>query len=120
MSIQSDVNELQLIKNELKDLGVRARALRLRAKAIEHRIVEYLASKDQPGIKYKGIAIVVEKKPKRVAKKKQDQDDDALAVLRNTGLDSSQAEKILREILEARRGASEDMSKLKFKPLKEK
>lgn len=120
MSIQSDVNELQLLKDELKELGSRARALRLRAKIVEKRIMDYLASKDQPGIKYKGVAIIVENKPKRVAKKKQEQDDDALAVLRNSGLGSAQAEQLLKEILDARRGLPEEKAKLTIKALKDK
>jgi hypothetical protein len=119
MSIQRNVTELQLIKNELKEMGARAKALRLRAKTIEDQIAIYLKSKDQQGVKYKGVAIIIEHKPKRLTKKKQDQDDDALAVLRKQGMDAVQAEQLLKDVLEARRGLTSETAQIKFKTLKE-
>ena len=120
MSIQSLVTELQFIKNEIKELTARARPLRKRAKDIECQIAEYLESKDQQGVKYKGMAIVIERKPKRMAKKKQDQEDDAMAILRDRGMDAEDAEKLLKDLLEARRGDPEEKAQIKFKALKEK
>lgn len=120
MSIQNLVTELQLLKKEIKELTVRARPLRKRAKDIEVQISEYLESKDQQGVKYKGMAIIVERKPQRAAKKKQDQEDDSMAILRERGMDAADAERLLKDLLEARRGAPEEKSKIKFQVLKEK
>ena len=57
MSIQGKVNELNSIKNELKSLRQRGKSLRQRGKIIEQEIDDYLDSKDQPGLKYKGTAM---------------------------------------------------------------
>ena len=69
MSIQGKVNELNSIQNELTVLRKRSSALRQRAKQIEQEIKDYLDAKDQPGLKYKGMAIIRETKPKHKTKK---------------------------------------------------
>lgn len=118
MSIQGKVNELNSIKNELKDLRMRGATLRKRAKQIEQEIDEYLDMKDQPGLKYKGTAIIREKATKRRVKKKDEQRSDAIYVLEKHGIDNP--ENVFDELMEARRGSPKEHSKLKFKKIKKK
>ena len=60
MSIQAKVNELKSIQNELSILRKRSSTLRQKSKQIEQEIEDYLDAKDQPGLKYKGMAIIRE------------------------------------------------------------
>jgi len=118
MSIQGRLNELNSIKNELKSLRARSSQLRNRAKNIEDEINQYLDSKDQPGLKYKGVAIMRENKTKRKYKRPKDKDTDALGVLENHGV--SNAQDVLKELMEARKGSPAEYRKLKFKSYKSK
>lgn len=118
MSIQGKVNELNSIQNELTALRKRSSNLRQRAKQIEQEIKDYLDAKDQPGLKYKGMAIIRETKPKHKTKKKSDQKADAMYVLEQNGIDDP--ERVLEEILTARKGSPTQYTKLKFKKYKNK
>lgn len=118
MSIQGKVNELNSIKNELKSLRQRAADLRKRAKTIEDEIDEYLDAKDQPGLKYKGTAIIRETATKRRVKKKEDARLDAIGVLERKGVESPG--KVYDEMMDARRGSPTEQRKLKFKKIKQK
>lgn len=115
MSIQGQVNELKSIQNELTDMRKRGSALRKRVKQLETEIDAYLDAKDQPGLKYKGMAIIRETKPKHKPKKKVDQKADAIYVLEQHGVDDP--EKVLEEVMEARRGSPTEHRKLKFKKI---
>ena len=118
MSIQGRVNELKSIQNALSSLRKQGSVLRKRAKQIEADIDEYLDAKDQPGLKYKGMAIIRETKPKRKTKKKADQKADAIQVLEQHGVNNP--EKVFEEVMEARRGIQTEQRKLKFKKYKKK
>jgi hypothetical protein len=118
MSIQGKVNELNSIKSELKSLRQRGTELRKRAKEIENDIDDYLDSKDQPGLKYKGTAIIRETAITRRIKKKADARSDAIYVLEQRGVESP--EKVFDEMMDARRGSPTEKRKLKFKQIKNK
>ena len=118
MSIQSQINELNAIKNELKHIRIRSAALRTRAKKMEDDIEEYLSSKDQPGLKYKGTAIIREVTTKHKNKKKIHQTADCIQVLEKYGIHSP--EKVLDELTNAKKGSPTEHKKLKFKKYKKK
>lgn len=118
MSIQGKVNELHSIQRELKTLRTRGADLRKRSKEIEQEIDDYLVAKDQPGLKYKGMAIIREDKTVRRAKKKIDARNDSIDVLEKYGVHG--AEQVLEELLEARRGSPTIRNKLKIKKFKDK
>ena len=118
MSIQGKVNELNSIKNELKSLRQRGKSLRQRGKIMEQEIDDYLDSKDQPGLKYKGTAIIRETATKRPIKKKADARADAIDILERRGVESP--EKVFDELMEARLGSPTEQRKLKFKKIKNK
>lgn len=116
MTIQSKVNELNSIKNELKIIGKRGKLLRKRLKVLETEITDYLEAKDQPGMKYKGIAIIKEVVTKRPAKKKKDAKSDIISILNKNGINN--AEKVYNDLLDAKKGEPEETLKLKIKKYK--
>ena len=118
MSIQGQVNEFRSIQNELAIMRKRGTVLRKRAKQLENEISDYLESKDQPGLKYKGMAIIRESKTKRLPKKKADKNTDSIYILEKCGIKNP--EKILEEIIEARKGIPTEQTKLTFKKYKKK
>lgn len=102
MSIKADVAELETIRMELKLVAEKRKKLKQRELAIQTRIAEYLKSKDQPGVKHQGTAIILEEKEKHSHKKAKERDADAIQVLEKHGIQD--AEKVLKEIMEARKG----------------
>lgn len=113
MSIKADVQELAQIRLEIKSLNERKKKLREREKIIENKISDYLRLKDQPGVKDRGTAVIMEEKEVRAPKKARDRDADALFILEKYGV--TQTEKALEELLEARRGQIVNTQKLKIK-----
>ena len=60
MSIKSYVDELEEIQHEIKRNNIKIVQLRQRIKELEANIKTYLNEKGQPGLKYKGKAIIIE------------------------------------------------------------
>lgn len=117
-SIKTDVQELESIRAEIKSLNLRRKNLREKEKSVEARIREFLESRDQPGVKHNGTAIILEQKEKRTSKKPKERDSDAMSVLEKYGVRDS--EKVLREIMEARKGDPVTSAKLKVQKYKGK
>jgi predicted RNase H-like nuclease (RuvC/YqgF family) len=118
MSIQTQVNELNSIKNELKSMRITSTTLKKRAKQLEKEIEEYLEEKDQPGLKYKGTAIIREVATKHKIKKKVEQKNDCIQILENYGIHNP--EKVLEELNKAKKGSPTEQTKLTFKKYKKK
>ena len=117
-AIQNYINELKNLNIELKRLNKASHVVRQRAKQVESDIINYLREKEQPGVKYQDMAIVVENKTKRINKSKKDIEEDSLRVLEDYGI--SNAKEVLDEILRARKGEEIENQKLKIKNIKKK
>jgi DNA polymerase sigma len=117
-SISQYVNELRNINAEIKRLSKEASVLRKRAKIVEENIINYLNEKEQPGVKFKDTAIVVETKPKWSYKGKKDKDEDSIRILEENGV--SNPKDVLSEIFRARKGNELESKKLKITKLKTK
>lgn len=116
MSIQAKVTELNSVNTELKSLRERTKVLRAQAKRIENEIDEYLVSKDQPGLKYKGTAIIRQVETKHKNKKKSEQKQDSIQILERLGIQNP--EKVLEDLSNAKKGSPVEKKKLKFKKYK--
>jgi len=116
MSIQGEVNELESIKVELSNLNKRAKQLRLRKKALEASIAEYIKSRNLPGVRHHGKAIVLESKSSRLGKSNKKRDQDALSILEQYGVQNPQ--NVLKQIMEARKGDLTTVEKIKMNNLK--
>jgi hypothetical protein len=113
MSIREEIKELEAIKYRLKQINKEANDLRKRSKVIEQSIAEFLNARNLPGVKDdSGIAIVVEEKILRAHKRNKDRDNDALQILEKYGVHSP--EKVLKEVLDARKGEEKRGHKIKL------
>jgi hypothetical protein len=115
-SITASVSELNNIHSELKRLRIQTRTLNSRKKIIEKEIADFLESRDQPGIKYQGIAIIAEEKEKHKMKGKKQREEDVKNYLRGLGVDD-EAE-AYKGLLHSMRGSPEHAVKLKIQRLK--
>lgn len=109
-SIQTDVSDLQSLNTEIKNHLLKLRELRIKLSNTQKRIQEYLDIKNLPGVKYKGYVVIRNNKPARQKKKKQEQLDHSINVLKKYQIQDP--ENVLREILEARKGNLEPNKKL--------
>ena len=117
MSIQGDVNELKGLEHEIKSLAKRLKMLRQRKRSVEANIAAYLHAKETPGVKHQGTAIIVEEKTKRASKSNKQRDRDAIYVLESHGI--RHPERVLRELMEARKGEEIPADKIKMKKYKD-
>lgn len=115
-TISGSVKELEDINKELASLRGKMKILRERKEKLEGEICQYLDEKDQPGLKYKNIAIVMEEKEKRLRKKKQDKLNDGISYLRDNGI--SNPEKVLENLLDKMKGDVEEKKVLKIREIK--
>ena len=118
MSLKTFLEELDGIKMELKAITVRRKKLNTRKIQIEDFVKDFLREKDQPGVKHNGIAYRLNDKPKRQTKKKQEQYTQSIDVLKKYGVQDS--DKLLEELIEARRGYLIPSDNLEIKPIKKK
>jgi len=116
MSIQADLTELNGIERELKSLRMKTKSLNLRKKEVTARITAYIRSKDLPGVKHQGTAVLLEEKTKRMRKPVKQQDQDVIMILKNYGVNNP--EMAFQEIMDARKGEEIPVDKLKVKKYK--
>ena len=116
MSIKGTVLELENLQAEIKRNNLRNRELRKRSKVLHDEITDYLKNQGQDGMKYNGRAIVVERKERRPARKKDEKRYEAISVLEAAGVDDP--DKIYDQILDAHKGDPVEQYKLKFTKLK--
>lgn len=110
MSIQGDIQELNRLDAEIKRLNKTAQFLRTQKKKVEQRIVQFLDTKDQPGVKYHGMAILTRDQVKHTYKSLKSKDSDILAVLRQYNIDNP--ESALADIKTALKGNETTVKKL--------
>ena len=118
MSITHHVNELQNLNIEIKRLVTETSKFRKRSKELEKIIEDFLNEKEQPGVKFGDVAIVIEKKPKFSTKSKKDKLEDSLKVLSEYGIDDPN--EALDRLERAKKGDEFEHSKIRVKKLKSK
>ena len=109
--IKGNLVELHHIEQEIRRLSKELKTFRTRKKGLEDSILTFIKDTNQPGIKYKGIAIVPKTKNTRKYKKKADKEKDGTYILEKYGIQNS--DKILKELVEAMKGEEESVEKLK-------
>jgi hypothetical protein len=115
MSIKSCVDELEEIQNEIKRNNIKNSKLRQRTKELELNIKNYLDEKGQPGLKYKGKAIMIEEKEVRPAKKRKDREQAMISLFEELGV-SDPREAFLR-LQDVQKGEKTEKTVIKFKKL---
>jgi len=113
--IQNYVEELNSIKTEIVRNNTRNKILKKRATELEGHILTYLREKEQEGVKYKGKAILVERKEKFKQNKKL-KEELGVNFLREIGV--RDAENAYKRLLEFQRGEAIEKETLRIKNLK--
>lgn len=108
------VTELKELTVDIKRRSTEIAKLRKRKEELEKKITDFLIEKDQPGVKYRDVAVILEKnKYKRIPKKKAQKEEDAVNVLKHYGIGN--AEKILSELIETMKGDEVPKTGLRLK-----
>ena len=108
------VTELKELAVDIKRRSAELSKLRKRKEEIEKKITDFLIEKDQPGVKYRDVAVILEKnKYKRIPKKKAQKEEDAVNVLKHYGIGN--AEKILAEVIDTMKGDEVPKTGLRLK-----
>lgn len=115
MSIKNYVDELEQIQAEIKRNNTRNKILRNRIKDLETNIADYLSQKGQHGVKYKGRAIIVENKERRIMKSKKQKEIDTISLFEELGIDNPQD--AYSRLQETQRGDPIEQQKIKFKKI---
>ena len=115
-SIVSYISELQSINQAIAENNKKNASLRKRVKQLEKEIADYLEAKDQPGVKFQNVAIVVEKKPKWTTKNKKEKEKDSLRILEDYGVTESRS--ALEDLMRVRKGEEFEDKKIKIKKIK--
>lgn len=106
---------MEEIKQEIKNNNIKNKALRERIRELEGNIQNYLNSKNQPGLKYKGKAIILETGEKHLKKKKKDKEMDSIAYLESLGIQDPK--NAYQKVLELQRGNSIQHQTLKIQKI---
>ena len=115
MSLKSSLQELDRIDIEIKRLNDNLKQLRKQKKNVEQNIIGFLNAKNQPGVKYKNNAIIVEKKEKRIRKKKNQKQEEIMNILVSYGVHNPN--EAFNKIVEANSGNVEITDKLKIQKI---
>lgn len=108
------VTELKSLTDDIKLRCNELKKLRKRKDELDKKIEDFLIEKDQPGVKYRDVAVVIEKNHyKRVPKKKTQKEEDCVNILKHYGI--SNAEKICNEVFESLKGDEVPKNSIKIK-----
>jgi hypothetical protein len=102
MSIQKDLDELNMINLEIRRLQDSLRTFRRQKELVETRVIQFLKEQETHGVRYNDQAVLLETKPIRNKKKKSEKLNDISLVLRKYGIQKN--ESLLNELIEAQRG----------------
>lgn len=113
-AIVRDISQLKEIDIQLKRYRKEIKQLRDAKEQCEKRILEYLDTNDQPGVKYDGITIIAENRRRRKYEKKQNKIERGMEVLTRKGISVSNSQDTLNELLEAMRGEPIEKPSIRF------
>lgn len=112
------IDELNALKMDLKRRNAETRNMNTRKKEIENEIATFLKEKDQPGVKYKGQAIIAKTVRTRSKKKKEVKMEDGKEVLLSYGIEDP--ERVLNELLLAMRGDAIEVTRVEIAKVSDK
>jgi cell division septum initiation protein DivIVA len=115
LTIKQMMSELNTLKLEIKNRRADLKKLTNRVKDINEKISVFLKEKNQPGIKdqSQGIAIISKKVKRVVRKKKKEEKDETLNVLRHF-MPDDKAQRIFNELQESKKGETVDKDVLEI------
>lgn len=111
--VAEDMKELSKIVSELKITNTKAKELRTHKKELESKILEYLESTDQPGLKYHELVVLKSESTIHTRLKKKEKQDSIIKILEENGVED--AEKLYEAVSKAGIGEAQTKAKLKVK-----
>jgi hypothetical protein len=102
--VMSDMKELKNITIELKRLGMETKIIRYKKKEIEDRIMDFLHTENQVGVKLGDLVVMSKEKNGRRRLKKEEKENNAIGVLESMGIINSK--QALYSILDSMKGES--------------
>ncbi len=112
------LKEMQNVVAEIKRLAIETKLLRLKKKTIEDKIMEYLHSVEQPGVKFGNLIVLAKENTKRKRLKKKEKEEGAIKVLEEMGIMDGKT--ALTKILDSMKGEEIISESLQVKEVKEK
>lgn len=109
----SDMKELRNITKELKDMGQKMRALRVREKELKSNILTYLQNTNQPGVRFDELVVMQDEKFSHLKKNKKEREECIIQTLEQAGISDSKA--VYDSIQNASKGEIYTARKLKVK-----
>lgn len=111
MSVQKDLDELNMINLEIRRLQDSLRTFRRQKQIVEERVIHFLREQETHGVRYNDQAVLLENKAIRNKKKKAEKINDLQSVLRKHGIQKNDS--LLNDIIEAQRGLPSNNDVLK-------
>jgi hypothetical protein len=108
--------ELKEITTELSNKSKEMSKLKNRKKQIEEQLCKFFVEKNQPGVKYKGVAVIAEDETTRARKKKIEKESDCISILKKNNVNNP--EKIYKEILDKMKGDEITKKKVRIQSVK--
>lgn len=115
--IRQDLKELSNIIEESKRLLDNLNTMRERKKELEQRLIDYLQTTDEVGLKYESFIFIPKDRKIRKRLKKKERDEKAVQVLSDYGVD--QAKEAYEKLMDAMKGEEEIISALKISEAKD-
>jgi hypothetical protein len=109
------MSELNTLKQEIKNRRTDLKKLTDRVKDLNKIVADFLKNNNQPGIKdsSQGIAIISKKVKRVVRKKKKEEKDETLNILRHYMADDK-AQRIFNEMVQSKKGDTVDKDVLEI------
>jgi regulator of sigma D len=104
--------ELKELTNEIATRSKELTKLRKRKAKIDEQLCKFFDEKKQPGVKYKGVAVIAEDTKATVRKKKSEKEDACISLLKNYNV--RDAEKIYKELVDKMKGETVSKKKIKI------
>ncbi len=115
-SITGVVNELATIQKELQSLRAQVKKLNKRKADLEAEVIAFMESKEQTGLKYKGMRIEAKDQEAHRRLKKSEKEESIKETLRNQGVRDT--DKAYKDLMQSMKGSPEHKVKIKISKLK--
>ena len=115
-SITGVVNELATIQKELQSLRAQVKKLNKRKTDLEAEVIAFMESKEQTGLKYKGMRIEAKEQEAYRRLKKSEKEESVKETLRKQGVHDT--DRAYQELVKSMKGSPEQKLKLKISKLK--
>jgi hypothetical protein len=116
--VVSDIKQLKILNDELRNLGKRMAQMREAKKVIEARLVAYFERTKRTGAKTSEVTVLTKEKVKTGRKSQDEKKDEIMQLLAGCGIQNTH--EMYEKITDAMRGEKEVTTAVVIKPTKKK